>query len=71
MWKTTWLQSLHSFGVPLHLPPNEAEKHDPEVAPGLAGPMYKTVQPPLDWQLYEHNSASVSFSKKQWHKDLH
>ena len=46
--RTTWLQSLHSVGVPLHRPPKEAEKHEPDVAPGLAGPMYKTLHPPLD-----------------------
>ena len=31
----TLLQSSHSSGVPLHWPPNDCEKHDPEVAPDL------------------------------------
>ena len=43
------LQSRHSGGVPEQDPPNKGGKQDPLVGPPLGGPVYLTLQPPVDW----------------------
>ena len=40
------LQSWHSGGVPLQLPPKDWGKQEPEAWPGLLGPTYLTSHPP-------------------------
>ena len=47
--------------MPVHLPPKESGKHDPEDFPARGGPIYLTLQPPLLVHSYAQLLVSLIF----------